>query len=492
MLRKFLCLVPLLLTLAAGDIRYGSEAQADEVSWDSLPGAERLDTLKGKFRMFAGYLPIKDEGSASMRNMFYWYFESQGSPEEDPLLLWTNGGPGCSGMLGLLTEHGPFLVRAGGQTLEANPFSWNLHANMLYVEQPCGVGFSYSDDIAAYTTGDARAAQDNVALIRTFLDRYPHLRASELHLSSESYGGHYLPTLAASLVDANAAARANGSDAINFKGLLVGNPYTDWGSNQVAMYGKYWGEQLISKPLYDEWNDKCVKDGYRGDSPKCQSLELEMDSQLGGLNPYALDFPTCSIAGATSPQGERLRQHVSAKRAEATGHSPEFKGKLADAPAPYEPCAQSYIVTYLNRPEVKAALHAKPTIRWQQCSNKVEYSQDDVRAPMMPYYTKLFAASPDTRILVFSGDDDAVCATSGTQWWVYDLGHKAVSLWRPWKVDGQVAGYATLFDSGLAFVTVHSAGHEVPAYQPARALALLQRYLDGTWFAPPAAATAVV
>ena len=81
-----------------------------------------------------------------------------------------------------------------------------------------------------------------------------------------------------------------------------------------------------------------------------------------------------------------------------------------------------------------------------------------------------------------SGDDDAVCATSGTQWWIYSLGYETCALWNTWKVDEQTAGFFTTFDNNLAFVTVHSAGHEVPTYQPERALVLIEKFLSGEWF----------
>jgi carboxypeptidase C (cathepsin A) len=61
------------------------------------------------------------------RRIFYWYVESQGDPKNDPIIFWTNGGPGCSGLLGLGTEHGPFFVDNQGK-LTANPHSWNMVA----------------------------------------------------------------------------------------------------------------------------------------------------------------------------------------------------------------------------------------------------------------------------------------------------------------------------------------------------------------------------
>jgi carboxypeptidase C (cathepsin A) len=89
---------------------------------------------------------------------------------------------------------------------------------------------------------------------------------------------------------------------------------------------------------------------------------------------------------------------------------------------------------------------------------------------------------PDLQVLVYSGDDDGVCGTVGTQRWIYDLGFPVKKLWNTWEVDGQTAGYTTDFetpggkDSRFTFTTVHFAGHEVPTYKPKEALELFKTF----------------
>ena len=63
-------------------------------------------------------------------------------------------------------------------------------------------------------------------------------------------------------------------------------------------------------------------------------------------------------------------------------------------------------------------------------------------------------------MMVYSGDDDAVCATLGSQEFIWNLGQKIESPWKQWKLNGQVGGYRVVFN-GLEFVTVHGAGHMV-------------------------------
>jgi carboxypeptidase C (cathepsin A) len=107
--------------------------------------------------------------------------------------------------------------------------------------------------------------------------------------------------------------------------------------------------------------------------------------------------------------------------------------------------------------------------------------------PMQKYYPIILNSKThqDLRVLVYSGDDDGVCGTIGTQQWIYDLGFPVDSLWTTWDVDGQTAGYITTFKtpyekhSRFSFVTVHGAGHEVPTYKPKEALKLFEMYLYG-------------
>lgn len=81
-----------------------------------------------------------------------------------------------------------------------------------------------------------------------------------------------------------------------------------------------------------------------------------------------------------------------------------------------------------------------------------------------------------------------VCSTAATQSWIYNIGinPKPQKLWNAWHVHNQTAGYITEFDLGdtdssFLFVTVHGAGHEVPAYRPVEAFSLFQSFFNGEW-----------
>jgi carboxypeptidase C (cathepsin A) len=472
-------LTTFLLGAAVVSADYTPEALADEVK--NLPGAENLQL---NFRQFSGYLPV-----TATKNLHYWFVESQSAPATDPIAFWTNGGPGCSGLLGFMTEQGPLRPNKD-MTLSLNPHSWNTIANMVFIEAPCGVGFSYSSDEsgADYKTDDTQTAEDNFALLQQFFTRFPQYRTNDLYITSESYGGHYMPTLAKQIVDRNAAGK---DPLLNFKGFAVGNPATTFYSAIPAGLDTYWGHQLISKPLWDRYQEECITNK---NFTKCEDLFLAMYAEVGNLNPYALDYPVClEDSPRKAGRAQRtwfLNHQLAAMHAEYSGVHDQGLQNIRKAivglepVSDYEPCASDYMTTYLNKAEVKAALHVNSDVEWRDCSRTIRYNQLDGAKSMVPIYKYLIDKRFGLNILVYSGDDDEVCATIGTQSWIWDMGyHVEGRRWQQWlTTDGQTAGYLTKFrNTKLAFATVHGAGHEVPAYKPQAALELFAHYIKGEW-----------
>lgn len=441
---------------------YTDEALSDQLT--SLPGLN----WNPNFNQFSGYLNLQ----GTKKFIHYWLVESEIDPQNAPLVFWTNGGPGCSGLIGFMTEQGPFRPDIDGN-LQANPYAWNKIANMVFLEQPVGVGFSYSDNKDDYKIGDEQAAQDNLATLLAFFDKFPHFNHSALYLTSESYGGHYMPTWADAIMKYNDIQQYP-QHRINFKGFAVGNPYTDYYSGIGAQMETYWGKQLLPKPSWDGYvSNGCTDPIKMMNSSICELYLLDFMKKIGNLNPYALDYPVC-----LTPQQRRMNEIV----------FEEFS-ILIEGPSPlisYEPCEANYASDYLNNPDVKSAIHVHNDIVWEECSRTTKYNLADKMLPMEHYYKTILNSKshPDLRVLVYSGDDDGVCGTIGTQRWIYDLGFTVNSLWKTWYVDGQTAGYITKFntpysrDSRFYFMTVHFAGHEVPTYKPKEALELFEMYLN--------------
>eukprot|EP00064_Thunnus_orientalis_P013403 superscaffoldBa00002175_g13442 len=215
----------LLLVCLLAVFPLGSRAQyaPDEVT--NLPGM----SFKPNYRQWSGYLQARPG-----KFLHYWFVTSQRDPVNDPLVLWLNGGPGCSSLDGFLSENGPFHVNDNGATLYENNFSWNKIANVLYLESPAGVGYSYSDD-KNYATDDDQVAEDNYRALQSFFVKFPNFTQNEFFIFGESYGGIYAPTLSLNV--------ATGPAKINFKGFAVGNGISSFALNDQSLiyFGYYHG-----------------------------------------------------------------------------------------------------------------------------------------------------------------------------------------------------------------------------------------------------------
>jgi cathepsin A (carboxypeptidase C) len=115
------------------------------------------------------------------KHFFFWFFESRSAPATDPLVLWLNGGPGCSSLTGLLMELGPCRAAPGGEKTTHNPSSWNNRANVIFLDQPVNVGFSYTEGKAP-TNSDA-AGEDTAAFLQLFLSSFKKYSKLPFHIT---------------------------------------------------------------------------------------------------------------------------------------------------------------------------------------------------------------------------------------------------------------------------------------------------------------------
>ncbi|KAJ6216550.1 hypothetical protein RDWZM_007707 [Blomia tropicalis] len=191
------------------------------------------------------------------KRLFYWFVESQNNPSEDPVVLWLNGGPGCSSVEGLLTENGPFRVAANGKTLNLDPYSWNTFANVLYLESPINVGFSYNTTqfTASNVYNDEVTVNAKYNALINFFKKYPHFKLQKFYITGESYAGVYIPLLTRKILENR---HENG---FNLKGIAIGNGFMDLyilAATRVE-YAYYHG--LFGLDYWNEIQETCCRSG---------------------------------------------------------------------------------------------------------------------------------------------------------------------------------------------------------------------------------------
>ncbi|KXZ45430.1 hypothetical protein GPECTOR_55g336 [Gonium pectorale] len=525
-----------LAALRARPDAYSADAVSDLVP--HLPGWGPVDD----FNLFAGYVTVDD---AAGRALFYVLTEAVGpsaqaaggeADSEAPLVLWLNGGPGCSSIGGgLMSELGPFYPLPGGRNLQANPHAWNSFAHVLFVESPAFVGFSYSNTTADAIVGDARTAADSRIFLLRFLERFPRFKSTPFYVAGESYAGHYVPNLAWAIVEGNRAAAA-GEPKVNLQGFLVGNPWTDAAIDNLGAVDYWWHHALISDQTAQGIRANCnfSRIGPLDPHPAhadaetrdelCDDFCNKAFDELGAINIYEIYADLCdepfaarkqvaalswalgggdgkqagrslaaSAAAAAAAARTAVRSTVAKTgrtAAAAAGGALSYResrqrsavgGPSGDGADPgYDPCVDDEVETWLNLPEVQRALHANQTVklpwRWTDCTRGIVYSREDLLSSMLPVYQRLLTAN--LRMLVFSGDVDGIVPVVGTRRWVASLRLKEKAPWRPWNLGGQVGGYVVEY-AGLTFATVRGAGHMVPYVQPTRAAHLAKSFLTG-------------
>ncbi|KAF8403027.1 hypothetical protein HHK36_011122 [Tetracentron sinense] len=450
----------------------------------------RISELPGQpgnvgFSQYSGYVTVNQQAG---RALFYWLIESPTSrgAKSRPLVLWLNGGPGCSSVAyGAAEEIGPFHIRPDGRTLFFNPYAWNKLTNLLFLESPAGVGFSYTNTTSdLYNAGDQRAAEDAYAFLVNWFERFPQYKHRDFYIAGESYAGpesipiftfyldtkfvekqihqpafvsvsgHYVPQLSQLVYQRNKGIQ---NPVINFKGFLVGNAVTDDYNDYVGTFEYWWTHGLISDSTYQSLKAACILGSSQHPSIECIKALNLADTEQGNIDPYSIFTHPCND---TASLKHNLR-----------GHYPWMSRA-------YDPCTESHSKIYFNHPEVQKALHANVTgisYPWETCSDIVGNNWADSPLSMLPIYQELIAAG--LRIWVFSGDTDAVVPVTATRYSIDALKLPTIINWYPWYDNGKVGGWSQVY-KGLTFVTVTGAGHEVPLHRPRQAFILFRSFLE--------------
>lgn len=230
----------------------------------ALPTADKVNTLWQmpdlSFGLYSGYVPI----SGSSKQLHYVTALSQRAWQTDPVIVWFNGGPGCSSMLGFLQEHGPYALEDGASAFTPNAYSWNKEATMIYIEAPAGVGYSLCPVATECVYNDFNSADDNLqALLAVLGTKFPELQKNDLYISGESYAGIYVPRLVERVDWYIGNCTANKSCAFipNLKGFIVGNGVTDYKfDNQEALFEMIFWYGFISTETYFNIKNNCLGD----------------------------------------------------------------------------------------------------------------------------------------------------------------------------------------------------------------------------------------
>ncbi len=391
------------------------------------------------FPEFCGYINV-----TASRELFFYLAGPTQETSDGPIVLFLNGGPLCSSMIGALQENGPWRVSEDGASITRNPYGWNTgSAHVLFVDQPAnGVGFSFGGN----SSGDNASAEDMATFLESFVAQFPLTRTRPWVFSGESYAGVYVPLLANLVVQRN---------ILNLRGILVGNGIMDRTVNSNTYFPFMAHHALFSSEITQNLFESCPGGQFSpSPSAKCTAAMNAIPEMLGPMfNAYDM-YGSCASDGST-----RYTLRWSA-------------GGAGDGCV-----ATRGITAYLNRADVKAALGVPASVTWTFCNDNGTYIRN--YGTLMPEYASLVGK---IAVGIYNGDADTVINAMGALENTRVLG-QALGITQPWQpwytADGQIAGFKQIYGknpTAVSIITVKGAGHMVPMYKPMAALQMLNNF----------------
>ena len=403
-----------------------------------------------KVKQYSGYLDNEEDD----KHLFYWFFESRNDPKNDPVVLWLNGGPGCSSLTGLFMELGPSSINKNVEVVY-NPSSWNANASVIFLDQPVNVGYSYSGQGVSNTVA---AGKDVYALLTLFFKQFPEYAKQSFHISGESYAGHYIPVFASEIL-------SHKKRNINLQSVLIGNGLTD-GLTQYEYY----------RPM------ACGDGGWPAvlDSQECQSMDNSIDRCQSLIQScYDSESVWTCVPASIYCNNALIGPY------QRTGQNPyDVRVKCKGGNLCYDEL--DWIQEYLNKPEVMKALGAEVS-SYDSCNFDINRNFLFAGDWMQPFHRLVPGILKEIPVLIYAGDADFICNWLGNLAWTMELewpGQKSY-VKAPLKDlelldDGSKIGVVKSA-SNFTFMRLHAGGHMVPYDQPVASLDMLNRWLAGEW-----------
>ncbi|XP_055467850.1 probable serine carboxypeptidase CPVL [Psammomys obesus] len=430
---------PLFLTpyIEGGNIKKGQEKSI--VS--PFPGMN--------LKSYSGYITVNKTYNS---NLFFWFFPARIQPEDAPVVLWLQGGPGGSSLFGLFVEHGPYVI-TNNMTVRSRDFPWTTTLSMLYIDNPVGTGFSFTDNAQGYAVNEDNVAQDLYSALVQFFHLFPEYAKNDFYVTGESYAGKYVPAIAHYIHSFNPLRLFK----IRLKGIAIGDAYSD-PESIIGGYATFMSEIGLldeqQKKHFQKQCNKCIE--FIKEQKWMLAFEI-LDKLLDGDLTSDLSYFQ-NVTGCTN-----------------------YYNILQCT----EPEDQGYYGKFLSLPQVRQAIHVGNRT-FSDGAEVEKYLREDTVQSVKPWLAEIMN---NYKVLLYNGQLDIIVAAALTERslmameWNGSKEYKQAQkkIWKIFTSDNEVAGYVRQADK-FHQVIVRGGGHILPYDQPLRSFDLINRFIfDRGW-----------
>ncbi|CAG9990018.1 unnamed protein product [Clonostachys byssicola] len=429
-------------------------------------------------RYYTGTVNITTE-----KSMFFWYFESRHQPENDPLLLWMSGGPGATGELGCFVGSGPCAVNEDGNSTRRLDYSWTDRANVIYIDQPIGVGFSEITDREMIAVSLLEGARDVYSFLSTIsTEVFPQFASRPWHLTGESMGGHYVTGYTqyiASLERENAALGIE--PRINISSIVIVDGYIDASRQTVGYYDFFcadWAADGRKAPLMDKTICADMSEGV----PACELAGAQCRSSYDA----AVCLSAMNVCNQTV--GRFFNDEI-----RPGGWDPYDSRHKCEEPPLCSSFAHDHTLEFFNQDWVQKAL-GFPDFPFELIDFDTNYRWVQAGYVNLPVTRELTWILDQTniKVLFINGNNDIIINTPGQmrmldeQPWKDQAQYRSLGYKEWYYRDGDLAHHDEKgverggFWKGtdrLQFYAIDEAGHFAPHFQPEPVGAVLRGWL---------------
>uniref|UniRef100_A0A8C4ILV2 Carboxypeptidase n=1 Tax=Dicentrarchus labrax TaxID=13489 RepID=A0A8C4ILV2_DICLA len=381
--------------------------------------------------------------------MFWWlyYADSQSAGYKDlPLVMWLQGGPGGSGSgFGNFDEIGPL-----NKDLEPRKTSWVQAASVLFVDNPVGTGFSYTDRPDAYATNVATVASDMLVLLKHFFTERAEFQGVPFYIFSESYGGKMAAAISLELTK----AIAQGTVKCNFAGVALGD---SWISPLDSVMT--WGPYLYTTSLLDDYGLAEVSSAAEAVKKAVEQQQFVKATELWSVVETVVEQVGTTQEGPPYRTSLQTRRHI-------------------------RPLHSQSLSELMNGPIRKKLGIIPQNVTWGgQAEEVFSNMAGDFMRPVVDIVDQLLTAG--VNVTVYNGQLDLIVDTMGQELWVKQLKWDGLSGFNKlrWTAldDPTSPGVTGAFYKtykNFSFYWILKAGHMIPSDQGPMALQMLKMIIQ--------------